>query len=68
MKNKYFILAVFLLIAGSLFTGCENNRDKTAEDAAEKIEQAKEDLKDTQAQYEKEWQQFKSDAEIKDKC
>jgi len=63
MKNKYFILAVFLLIAGSLLTGCNNNRDKTAEDAAESIEQAKQDLKNTEAQYEKEWQQFKSDAE-----
>ncbi len=44
MKNKYFILAVFLLFAGSVFTGCENNRDKTTEDAAESIEQAKQDL------------------------
>ncbi len=63
MKNKYFILTVIVLIAGSLFTGCNNNRDKTAEDAAESIEQAKQDLKTTEAQYEKEWQQFKSDAE-----
>ena len=63
MKNKYFILPAIVLIAGSLLTGCNNNRDKTAEDAAESIEQAKQDLKETQAQYEKEWQQFKSDAE-----
>ena len=61
MKNKYFILAVFLLIAGSVFTGCEKSR----ENAEEKVKQANQDMMDAQAQYEKEWQQFKSDAEMK---
>jgi hypothetical protein len=61
MKNKYFILAVFLLIAGSVFTGCENNR----EDAKEEVKQANQAMIEAQAQFEKEWQQFKNDAELK---
>jgi len=61
MKNKYFIFTVFLLITGALLTGCE----KTSENAKEKVSQANKDMADAQAQYEKEWQQFKSDAELK---
>ncbi|MHB8851725.1 MAG: sll1863 family stress response protein [Ignavibacteriaceae bacterium] len=61
MKNKYFILAGILLIAGSLLTGCENNR----ENAKEKVKQANQEMVDAQAQFDKEWQQFKSDAELK---
>lgn len=61
MKNKYFILAAILLIAGSLITGCDNNR----ENAKETVKQANQDMIDAQAQYEKEWQQFKSDTELK---
>jgi outer membrane murein-binding lipoprotein Lpp len=64
MRNKYFILAIFLLIAGSVFTGCENNREKV-EDAKDKVSDAKQDLQDAQAKYEMEWNQFKSDAELK---
>lgn len=60
MKNKYFNLAVILLIAGSVFTGC-NNRD----DAKEKVEEANNAMIEAQAQFEKEWQQFKTDAELK---
>lgn len=61
MKNKHFILVAILLIAGSLFTGCDNNR----ENAKEKVKQANQEMADAQAQYEKEWQQFKSDTELK---
>lgn len=60
MKNKYFILAVILLIAGPVFTGC-NNRDNTKEE----VEKVNQEMIDEQAQFEKEWQQFKSDAELK---
>jgi hypothetical protein len=60
MKNKYFILAVILLIAGSVFSGC-NNRD----DTKEKVEEANKAMIEAQAQFEKEWQQFKTDAELK---
>ena len=61
MKNKYFVLAVFMLIAGSVFTGCEKNRG----DATEEVKQANQDMMDAQTQFEKDWQQFKSDAELK---
>ncbi|MDZ7626486.1 MAG: hypothetical protein U5J96_18820 [Ignavibacteriaceae bacterium] len=61
MRNKYFILAIFLLIAGSVFTGCQNNQDT----AKEEVEKANQDMLDAQTQFEKEWQQFKSDAELK---
>jgi oligoendopeptidase F len=60
MKNKYFILAVVLLIAGSVFTGCENNQDT----AKEEVKKANQDMIDAQTQFEKEWQQFKSDTEL----
>jgi len=61
MKNKYFILSVILLIAGSVFTGCDNNRENAKDD----VEKANQDMIDAQVQFEKEWQQFKSDAELK---
>jgi len=61
MKNKYSILAVFLLFAGSVFIGCENNR----EDAKEDVKQANQAMMEAQAQFENEWQQFKNDAELK---
>ena len=64
MKIKHFILAVIVLIAGSLLAGCNNNREQKA-DNAETVKQADQDLKDAQAQYEKEWRQFKNEAETK---
>ena len=60
MKNKHFILAGTLLMACSLFTGC-NNRENTKDN----VEQANQDMIDAQVQFEKEWGQFKSDAELK---
>jgi hypothetical protein len=61
MKHKYFILAVILLITGSVFIGCKNNR----ENAKDNVEQANQNMIDAQVQFEKEWRQFKSDAESK---
>lgn len=61
MKNKYFILTVILLIAGSVFIGCDKNR----ENAKDNVEKANQNMIDAQVLFEKEWQQFKSDAELK---
>jgi transcription-repair coupling factor (superfamily II helicase) len=60
MKNHYLIISVIFLIAGSVFIGCDN-RDNTKEE----VEKANQEMIDTQAQFEKEWQQFKSDTELK---
>ncbi len=60
MKTKYFFLAVIILIAGAVFTGCENNKDN----AKDNVEKANQDMIDAQIQFEKEWQQFKNDAEL----
>jgi hypothetical protein len=61
MKNKSFFLAGILTIAVLMFAGCGDNQDN----AKNNVEQANQDMIDAQAQFEKEWQQFKSDAEIK---
>jgi len=65
MKIKYFILLVIAIIACLAFISCDINREKKVEDAKENVKQANQELKDAQAQYEKEWQQFKSEAELK---
>jgi outer membrane murein-binding lipoprotein Lpp len=65
MKNKYVSLAIIMLIAGSVLTGCDKSPEQKVDDAASTVKQANQDLNDAQAQYEKEWQQFKNDAETK---
>lgn len=65
MKHKYFILSAILFFAGALLTGCNTNREKKVEDAKENVEQANQELKDARVEYEKEWQQFNTDAELK---
>jgi len=65
MKNKYVALVTILLIAGFIFIGCEKSPEQKADEAANTVKQANQDLKDAQAQYEKEWEQFKNDAELK---
>ena len=60
MKIKYFIAAVSLLITGLIFTGCDNR-----DNAKDNVEQANQDMIDVQVQFEKDWQQFKSDAEVR---
>lgn len=64
MKTKYFIAAVILLFAVSVFNGCET-KNENIEDAKQNVKDSKQELKDAQAQYEREWQQFKSDVELK---
>lgn len=60
MKNYYLILAVGLLFTGLYFTACDN-RDSTRDD----VEKANQDMIDSQTHFEKEWDQFKSDAEVR---
>ncbi|MFO7525901.1 MAG: hypothetical protein R6W68_10630 [Ignavibacteriaceae bacterium] len=61
MKNNYFILAVILIIAGILFTSCDNTRDG----ARDEVEEANQNMIDAQYEFDKEWQEFKSDAETR---
>lgn len=61
MKNIYLIISVILLIAGSVFTGCENNRENDQQE----VRKANQEMIDAQAQFEKEWQQFKTETELK---
>jgi len=65
MKTHYFILSALMIIAASLLTGCDYSREKKVEDAKENAQQANYELKEAQAEYEKEWQQFQKDAEFK---
>lgn len=60
MKKNYLIAAVILLIAGLSFTGCNNQ-----ENAKDNVKQANQDMIDAQVQFEKDWQQFKSNAELR---
>lgn len=61
MKNKYFILLGTLLIAGLFIISCTDNR----ENAKDSVKQANQDMIDAQVQFEKDWQQFKSNAELR---
>jgi len=61
VKNIYLIISVILLITGSIFTGCQNNQDN----AQENVKKANQEMIDAQAQFEKEWQQFKTETELK---
>lgn len=61
MKNIYLIISVILLITGSVFTGCENSRENDQEE----VRKANQEMIDAQAQFEKEWQQFKTETELK---
>ncbi len=65
MKNQHLVLLVFMLFAASILTGCNVNQEQQVDDAAQTVKQADQELKDVQAKYEKEWQQFKSEAEAK---
>lgn len=65
MKKKYFIFAIIGFLAGAVLTSCNIDREKKVEEAKENAQQANKELRDAQADYEKEWQQFKSDAEFR---
>jgi len=65
MKIKYLILTVIMLIAGSILTGFNMNRDKIVKDVQDNGKQANQGLKNAKTGFDKEWHEFKSDAELK---
>jgi hypothetical protein len=65
MKSTYFLLAAIVFFAGSFAAGCNVNREKKVEDAKENVKEADQNLINAQDQYEKDWQQFKNEAELK---
>jgi hypothetical protein len=65
MKIKYFILIALLSIIAITLISCNVDREGKVEDAKENVIEANQDLKEAEALYEKEWQQFKSEAELK---
>jgi sRNA-binding protein len=56
LKNKIYTVAAIACFAGLLFAGCGKSSD-------EKVEGAKQDLKDAKADYQAEWQTFKAESE-----
>ena len=65
MKIKYFILIVISLLAGLVLTSCKINQENKVADAKENVKQAKQELKDVQSENDKEWAEFKKEAELK---
>ncbi|MCX6175528.1 MAG: hypothetical protein NTZ27_12315 [Ignavibacteriales bacterium] len=65
MKTKYSILTAIVLINGLLFTGINFAQATKVEAAKEKVKNAKLELKDAQAESDKEYRQFKAYAELK---
>ena len=61
MKNKIFTFSVIACMAGLFLAGC----DKTSE---QKVEGAKQELKDAKAGYVAEWQKFKTESEAQIKA
>jgi hypothetical protein len=68
MKLKYFILIIISLLAGLVLTSCKIDQENKVTDAKENVKQAQQDLKVVQSENDKEWQQFKKDAELKIKA
>ena len=64
MKTNYFITLFVLLFTGLVFTGCESNQENVA-DAKEEFKIAKQDLEKARAEYDKEWQQFRTNSDLK---
>jgi len=61
MKNKIFTFAVLACMTGIFLTGC----DKSSE---QKVEGAKQELKDAKATYLAEWEKFKTESEAQIKA
>ena len=64
MKNKYFILSALVLVAGSVISGYNINGEKRVENA----NQTNQVLKNTKTGFDKDWKNFKVDANLKIKA
>ena len=65
MKIKYFILSAIVLIGGSLLTGLTIAQETKVDAAKEKVKQANQELDNARTENDKEWRQFKNDADLK---
>ena len=65
MKIKYYLAAFIIIAFSSVYMGCSSDSDKKPADATETLKQADQELATARAEYEKEWQKFKNDAELK---
>jgi hypothetical protein len=65
MEKRFFVFAVIGFMAGTLLTGCEKTLKQKVEGAKENLGEAKQELKDAQAEYLAEWEIFKSESEQK---
>jgi hypothetical protein len=71
MKNSILTFAAMGFMAGTLLTGCGKTAEQKVEAAKEDVKEAtkenigeaKQALKDAQADYRAEWQKFKSESE-----
>ncbi|MCD6065835.1 MAG: hypothetical protein K0S33_661 [Bacteroidetes bacterium] len=62
MKKKFLILAVTGLMAGTVFTACNNSAEKV-ENAAENVADAREDLNEAETKFAEEWEKFRLENE-----
>ena len=65
MKNRYFILTVIMVMGGLVLTGFYMNWDRYVKDHQDKDKQAYQGEKNAKTGFEKEWKEFKSNAELK---
>ena len=65
MKNRYFVITVTMLIAGLVLSGFSMNRDKYVKNYQDKDKQASQGAKKEKSKFDKEWKEFKSNAELK---
>ncbi|MGD0036842.1 MAG: hypothetical protein ABSC53_06075 [Bacteroidota bacterium] len=61
MKNKIFTFFVIACMAGLILAGCEKKSEQ-------KVEEAKQELKEVKAGYVAEWQKFKTESEAQIKA
>ncbi|MBI2417173.1 MAG: hypothetical protein HYV28_04600 [Ignavibacteriales bacterium] len=65
MKTGIHVLAVLAIGLPLFVIGCNVDREKKVEDAKETVDNANKALKDAQAEYDKDYQVFKNNAETK---